>query len=284
MAHLNQLVLLLKAFLPRNTSVLVRQNTTASLAAHSWLTRLLYRRLYIRADAVICQSGAMADDLRCNFQLPAEKLAILANPIDTGGIQALTSSQPSVWPAGAGPNLLSVGRLAPEKGLDILIHAFAAVCKHHPGARLTLLGTGPEEDSLRRLSLAQGLASSITFAGHVSNPASYYAGATLFVLASRYEGMPNALLEAAAGGLPIVSTPCCQGISSLLHDAPATWLSDSISSEALAESILTALRSVHRPSGAPLRFHHPFLEPFKLPAAIGSYEQLLLRTVAGGSA
>ena len=208
MAHLNFLVLLLKPLLPRHTRLLVRQNTTASSAANSWFKQLPYRWLYPRADKILCQSQAMADDLSDRFAIPPDKLAVLANPIDIHPNLAEPVGVTSVWPEDAWPRLLTVGRLSPEKGIDLLLGAMPLILGRYPKACVAILGSGPEELALRKLSDELHLGGAVNFTGHRENLADFYAGTTLFVQPSRYEGMPNALLEAAAARLPIVATPC----------------------------------------------------------------------------
>jgi len=93
------------------------------------------------------------------------------------------------------------------------------------------------------------------------------------VLPSRHEGLPNALLEAASGGLPLVALPASGGIMDLLRDQPGVWLAPEVSAEALAASLLTALRAL-RPGE---RFAHPFVETFRIDRAISAYENLIDR-------
>jgi len=248
-AHLNFLVLLLKPLLPRSARVLVRQSVTASRSLeHDKLppyTRFLYRRLYRRADRIICQSRAMAADLAVLAGLEQEAIAVLPNPLDLAAIGSAFRA-PSRWP-GAGPNLLAVGRLAPEKGFDLLLVAMAQVVAEFPSARLTILGVGPQEGPLKGLCHQLGLATVVTFAGYQRHPYAYFPGATLFVLSSRYEGMPNALLEAVAAGLPVVATPASGGIEALLAGKPHSWLAGEVSAEALAAALLLAVRTVFQP-------------------------------------
>jgi len=275
MAHLNFLLLLLKPFFRRDTALLIRQNTTASAAATGLLTRLAYRNLYPRADGIVCQSQAMADDLAHHFAIAKEKLTILANPIDTGAIRAAIESQAERKSISVpGPHLLCVGRLSVEKGVDLLLLALPAVKVIYPNVHLTILGTGSAEKLLQQLAVQLGLESTVTFAGY-ADPADYYAAATLFVLPSRYEGMPNALLEAAAAGLPIVATPCCTGVTGLIKGAPGVWCAPAITHEALAETILTALANLDSFPNSQTRFQHAFLAPFELPSAIAAYVSLL---------
>jgi glycosyltransferase involved in cell wall biosynthesis len=93
MAHLNFLVLLLRPFFPRGTHVLVRQNGTISatlaFGGVPWCTRLLYRLLYRRADRVICQTQAMAEDLGLELGVPENRLAVLPNPV---GVEEIRTS------------------------------------------------------------------------------------------------------------------------------------------------------------------------------------------------
>ena len=243
MAHLNFLVLLLRPFFPRGTHVLVRQNATVSAAlAFGGLprsTRLLYRLLYRHADRVICQTHAMAGDLAEVLGIKNELIAVLPNPVDMDGIRA-PRGDPEQW-NGPGPHLLAVGRLSREKGFDLLLQALATVRLQFAHADLAIAGAGPEEEALKAECRLLGLETAVRFAGHVPRPYAYFPGATLFVLSSRHEGMPNALLEAAAGGLPIVALPASGGVVDLLSGDPGAWLAPEISASALASTLLAAL-------------------------------------------
>ena len=246
MAHLNFLVLLLRPFFPRGTRVLVRQNATASAVLAEGrtprFTRLLYRLLYSRADCIICQSRAMAEDLAAVAGIGTDRIAVLPNPIDIAGIFAALDG-PSQW-SGPGPHLLAVGRLAPEKGFDLLLAALLRVREQFPNADLILCGAGPEETALKGLCCHFDLGSAVRFAGHVDSPYAFFPGATLFVLSSRHEGMPNALLEAAVAGLPIVTLPSSGGVRDLLRERPGAWIATEVSAEALAASLLEALAAL----------------------------------------
>jgi glycosyltransferase involved in cell wall biosynthesis len=278
MAHLNFLILFLKPILPSRTRILIRQNTTTSAAVKTVLDRQLYRHLYPRATKIICQSNAMADDLVNYFHLPRNKLTVLANPIDISAIRTRAAITELSTEPNAHPNLLAIGRLSHEKGFDLLIKAIALLANQLPHIHLTILGTGPEETNLYQLASDLRLEQAVTFPGH-ANPADYYPSATLFVLSSRYEGMPNALFEAAAAGLPIVTTPCSAGVTDLLRNAPGVWIATEITPESLADTLLTSLGHQQTPS-AHRRYEHPFLAPFELRTAIAAYEELLMQTAA----
>jgi glycosyltransferase involved in cell wall biosynthesis len=277
MAHLNFLVLLLRPFFPPETRVLVRQNGTVSsllaLQKNPGITRLLYRRLYPRADRVICQSPAMAKDLTQELEIAEARLAVLPNPVDVDGIRNAAGEY--LW-NGPGPHLLAVGRLSREKGFDVLLRALLAVRERFPHADLTIAGAGPEERALKAQCRKLGLEAAVRFAGYIERPSAYFPGATAFVLSSRYEGLPNALLEAAAGRLPIVASPASEGVVDLLRGQPGAWLATEISSASLAECLLTALE-VLKPCE---RFEHRFIEEFRIDRAIKGYEDLIDETLA----
>lgn len=283
MAHLNFLVLLLRPFFPRKTRILVRQNSTASAAMEFGglpiYTRLLYRLLYRRADGVICQTAAMADDLTRELGVPATRLAVLPNPIDLEEIRARVNASSLEWPqpGSPGPHLLAVGRLSREKGFDLLLSALARARESFPSADLLIAGAGPEELTLKTLSAELGMQRAVHFAGYVEDLPAYFSAASVFVLSSRHEGLPNALLEAAAAGLPIVALPSSQGVVDLLRGQAGVWLAQGISAGALAESLLAALNQM-RPAE---RFAHPFVEQFGLERSIGAYEALIDATLAG---
>ena len=303
MAHLNFLLLAIKPFLPRQTRILIRQNAPASAVAKTWLSRLAYRHLYPLADTILCQSQAMARDLEDAFAIPRHKLKVLVNPIDKLDIATLDTaiatnsrqissaeadrtSAPSAYPpindtptndppTNAWPRILTVARLSPEKGIDLLLNALPEIRRRYPSMCLEILGAGPEEASLRKLALALNLEDAVYFRGYIEHPSRHYPNATLFALPSRQEGMPNALLEAAAAGLPLVATPCSEGLSDLLRGAPGTWISATISANSLAETILCALATLPNCLTSPRRFQHDFLTPFESKTAIAAYEALL---------
>jgi glycosyltransferase involved in cell wall biosynthesis len=272
MAHLNFLVLLLRPFFPPATCVLVRQNGTVSSALAnggvSPATRLLYKLLYRHADRVICQSRAMAADLAAELEFDMERIAVLANPVDLDGILdgiRAAKSEPDPW-TGPGPHLLAVGRLSHEKGFDLLLQALAGVRNQFPNADLLIAGVGAEESELKAQASSLGLAHAVCFAGYLRNPYACFPGATLFVLSSRHEGMPNALLEAAAAGLPIVAVPSSGGVVDMLTGRPGAWLASDISAAALADALIAALHVLHPGQRKPPVSASPYSRSTQLPA------------------
>lgn len=274
MAHLNFLVLAARPLLPRSTRIIVRQNGTISAilqnASRPGTLRALYRALYPRADRVICQSDAMARDMQDIIQVSSSAIAVLPNPVDEAAIRCAVTGSLSRWPT-SGSNILAISRLAHEKGIDILLHAFAQIKEAFPASRLIILGKGPQEAALRELSAQLDLGDSVHFAGHVADPSAYFPGASLFVLPSRHEGIPNALLEAAVAGLPIVATPASQGLVQLVGRSPSVWLAASSSPQALACALRDALSELRSDE----KYVHSWIPPFFLRNAIPAYQSIL---------
>lgn len=268
-AEVSFLVLLLRPLFPPRTTVLVRQNATVTSVLEFGrlpeFMRVLYRLLYRNSDHVICQTGAMAKDLAQALRIDDEQIAVLPNPIDFEGIRAAVG-EPGIR-GGAGPQLFAMGRLSREKGFDLLLNALVTVRERFPEAHLILAGAGPEEIALKLLCRELGLENAVCLAGQVDQPYKYFASTTLFVLPSRHEGMPNALLEAAAAGLPLAVMPASGGVVDLLRGQPGAWIASGITTAALAVTIITALETV-RPRQ---RFSHSF---FASTAGVARHESL----------
>ena len=115
--------------------------------------------------------------------------------------------------------LLAVARLVPQKGLDVLIDAFAALSfENRSNWSLLIAGEGPERQALEAQVQNLGIANQVDFLGFHSDPASLMREGSVFVLPSRYEGMPNALLEAMGFALPVVITDVSPGPLEVVTD------------------------------------------------------------------
>jgi glycosyltransferase involved in cell wall biosynthesis len=151
------------------------------------------------AAAVIATSAATAETLRRDYAVPAERLVVAPPGTDPA---------PVARRGGRPPHLLSLGSVTPRKGHDVLVAALAAV-RELPW-RCTIAGSlarAPETARRLRAQIASaGLGDRIALAGEVADADALYAGADLFVLASRHEGFGMAYAEALARGLPVIGT------------------------------------------------------------------------------
>lgn len=198
-----------------------------------WLRRLVIRVLYPWADRVVPNSEATAVQLCRRFSLPREKVIPLANPFDLEEIRGQAQGgKPSA--SDAAPAVVAMGRLTRQKGFDLLLRALPRAQRPF---QLCLLGQGPEEASLRALGGALGCADRVEFAGFLENPYPRLLRASVFVLSSRYEGFPNALVEAMALGLPCVATRCPTGPEEIITDGVDGLLVPVEDPDALAAAI-----------------------------------------------
>lgn len=174
---------------------------------------------YRRADAIVAVSKDAAGDLERSAKLPAGSVRAIYNPFDLERIARL-ASQPLAHPwfgPGQPPVVLGIGRLTEQKDFHSLIRAFAIMRSHHP-ARLLILGEGKLRAELEALAHACGLtADDVQMPGFVANPFVYLSRSAVFVLSSRFEGLPGVLIEAMACGTPVVSTDCPSGPKEILE-------------------------------------------------------------------
>ena len=136
-----------------------------------------------------------------------------------------------------------MARLVPQKGLDLLIRAFASL--HEPvraGWRIVLVGDGPERGALEALAQQQGIRDQVVFEGFQSDPLRYMQRASIFTLPSRFEGMPNALLEAMAAGLPSVVSDASPGPLEMVCDRRQGLVVPNENIEALAAALQQLMR------------------------------------------
>jgi glycosyltransferase involved in cell wall biosynthesis len=206
------------------------------------LLPFLVRRFYPWADGVVAVSSGVARDLEASSGIAAGSMYILPNPVVTPDL-ASKAVEPLDHPwfrPGEPPVVLGVGRLSKQKDFATLIRAFDRV-RRARGARLMILGEGPERAGLQALADELALSQDVALPGFASNPFAYMARAGVFVLSSAWEGMPGALIQAAACGAPVVATDCESGPREVLQDGRYGRLVPVGDPAALAEAILSTL-------------------------------------------
>lgn len=142
-------------------------------------------------------------------------------------------------------SVVMVGRLDENKNHTMVMEAFSEIIKEgHESLKLKIYGDGPDRIKLQRKAIALGIDKNVQFVGMVSNVAEHIEKADLFVLASKQEGMPNALIEAMALGLPCISTDCpCGGPRDLITNGENGLLIPVDDKNALKEAMLKVLNN-----------------------------------------
>jgi glycosyltransferase involved in cell wall biosynthesis len=179
----------------------------------------LARYIYPWANNIIAVSKYVANDLAKTANIHRDHIEVIYNPIVTRDLREKSEEALNhPWfKDGEPPVILAVGRLIDQKAFDVLIQAFFLVRRNHP-ARLLILGEGEDRDALQSLIKSLGLEQDVSLMGFVQNPYSFMAHASLFVLSSRWEGLPTVLVEAMYLGIPIIATDCPGGSREILKD------------------------------------------------------------------
>jgi len=234
------------------------------------VTPLLLRLFGSAANRIVAVSRGVADDLAKTGGIRRDRISIIHNPVVRGDSLPEDWEPPNhPWFAEAGPPvLLAVGRLTWEKDFETFLRAFALVRKRRP-VRGIILGEGPQRPALEELSRTLGLDGDFQMPGFVSHPTAFMAHAAVFVLSSRTEGLPTALIEALAAGAPVVSTDCPSGPREVLRDGEYGTLVPVGDAEALASAILARLAEPR--ASAP----REAWEPYAMETAVDGYLRLL---------
>lgn len=203
--------------------------TTPYLKLRTLPFRPLCRRLARRAECSVSLGGRLDDIFREGLGVPDERMVVLPNGIDPSYVQ----EQLPATAERSETELLWVGRIQYNKGVDLLIEAFNQLSGQDIG--LTLVGSGPEADELK----ARSSNPRVRFAGRVSDEELYrlLAGSAGMVFSSRFEGMPTVILEAMTAGLPVVGTDI-GAVATMVKNGETGILVEPGSADALREGML----------------------------------------------
>ena len=186
--------------------------------------RPLVASIYRRMDKVVAVSAPLKDELKQLYHLPDAKVVAISNFTKTAAVGVRKPGQAGfrqfVW----------CGRFVTEKNLEGLVSVWSAFASRRDDVQLLLLGDGPLRDDIARQALALGLRISsdindrskqLIFAGFHRKPAKWVGGARAFLLSSRAEGLPMAILEALALGTPVLAADSSPGgVRFALSDIP----------------------------------------------------------------
>jgi len=281
--HANIIALLARRLTSVPRRVVVSERNMPSQKARHYasdlrmrLTPQLIRRFYPWADGIVAVSKGVADDLSRVAGIPRERIRVIYNPIVTPELRAKAQA-PLEHPwfgSGEPPVILAVGRLTAQKDYPTLIQAFARVRETHP-ARLLILGEGEERPVLEALVRQLGLEQDVSLPGFILNPYPFMVQGALFVLSSRWEGLPGVLIEALYCGVPLVATDCPSGPREILADGKYGRLVPVGDPLALSRAMEVTL------AGNRIRPPKESWLPFEQETVVSQYMNVLLASQAG---
>ncbi len=257
--------------------IIIREANTTSrmLDTTKGVRGMLYRKLlpicYLWADGIVAVSQGVADNLTSKLHLPKTKVSVIYNPVALD--QLLKNASVPVdhpwFEQGQPPVVTGVGRLSLQKDFATLIRAFAQL-RSCIKARLLILGEGEERGKLEELARELNVQKDMLLPGYVKNPHPYIARSSLFVLSSAFEGLPNALIEALALGIPVVSTDCESGPREILDNGRLGRLVPVADPNALSLAMLETLNQVEKKP-----ISQEDLSKFDLDSAVDAYIRML---------
>ena len=225
-------MLLASAFLKCRTVVSVRNDPTKEYGT-SWVKQLIANVVFLLADGCVFQT----EDAALYFnRWVRRKSKVIVNPVNESFYGVKRSDTPR--------NIVTVGRLYPQKNHKLLIDAFAKIADDFPEENLIIYGEGPLREEMEKQIADLQLTNRIFLPGSTSRVPEVLSEAKLFVLSSDFEGMPNALMEAMAVGVPVISTDCpCGGPRSLVESESQGQLVPSGDAIALSNCMTAILSS-----------------------------------------
>jgi glycosyltransferase involved in cell wall biosynthesis len=227
------------------------------------------------AHHILCNSRILKDCLIRRYGLPAARLSVIHNGVDTDFFQ----------PADRGrlrdaPVVLSVARLVPDKDHATLLAAFSRVAGEHPGAELWLVGNGPRREFLEQKARDSGIAEQVKFLPATDDIREMYRQADIFVLSSINEALPNVILEAMAMGLPVVATRV-GGLPEAVVPEETGLLVDPRDIDGLAASLARLLSAPETRRSLGRRGRERVLAQFSFAAMVSRHQEIWTRLLRG---
>lgn len=221
MCYLNTHVIFGTKLAFTKSKIIVRNDNQSSYFGA--FKQFLMRISYPFADTIIAQQDEMKQDIVSNLRVDKQKVVVLQNPIDIQSIKEKSTDASPYAKTDTNIKYVQVGRISKDKGQDVLLKAFKIVHDRNSNTRLDIIGLYSEQDSYYQEQIeyikSQKLDDCVRLVGFDNNPYRWIKNADCFILTSRKEGLPNALIEAMYIGTPVVATTCIPIIARIvLHN------------------------------------------------------------------
>lgn len=270
------LTIILNKFFIKKTKIIFRSINTLSMELTSpktyWNKLIVYpliKTLLKSTDFIVAQSEGMHQDLITNFNINSKRIITIPNPallLDNNLSDKISIRKKN--------ELVFIGRLVNQKGLNLLFEALSIALKSVDDIHLSILGEGPELDTLKKMAEDLRLTESISFIGFSADVSSYIIKAKATVLTSYYEGFPNVLVESIALGTPVVSFDCPSGPRDIIVSNVNGILVPYLDVKLFAEAIVNILKNDIVFQSHKIKASS---EKFSLKVVVDEYEKLLLR-------
>lgn len=201
--------------------------------------------LYPKADCIIAQTEEMREELLPLRGIDASKVVALHNPIDVQTIEKKLIDSSNPYKQENITKYVASGRFSYQKGYDMLVDAFAIVCQSNPASELYILGDTSIEDGkpyeiMMEKAKENGIPDKIHCVGYQNNPYPYIKNADCFVLSSRWEGLPNVLIESLYLGTPAAAFKCIPIIERIIDEGKTGFCAEKEDVESLARCMIKA--------------------------------------------
>ena len=213
------------------------------LHADGWLRRWVIQSvLPSQVERYIAISSGIAQRTQRLLGVPKERFEIIPNSIDVERILNLSARQDNIPPKNFSLRIVSIGRLHPAKGFDLLLDALARlrIRVPHLNFEAWIVGEGPERSNLETQIQKLGIGKWVKLAGHTTNPYAWMASADLLVSSSRWEAFGIVIAEALAVGCPVVAT-ATDGACDIIEHGKDGWIVPIEDPQALADGLYKVL-------------------------------------------
>lgn len=241
--YLNNKVLLFRNLFPKTTFIIRCENYVYTFSEKQ---KQMMKKLYPKADRIIAQTEEMGKGyeelIGCK-----NKIQVLHNPIDKETIDKKIAQSASPFPQNNIKRFVASGRFTEQKGFDLLVKAFALAIKEVSDAELYIIGKNDGDnkncyDGIIDIAKTLGVEEKIHCVGFQSNPYKYVKHADCFVLSSRWEGLPNVMIESLYLGTPVAAFKCIPIIERIVSEGENGYLAEAENVNALAAAMTKAIQ------------------------------------------